>query len=192
MAHIDISTARRLAIDRVITVLRGQYATELAAIKDTGLLLPAPADTDYYTTSPDDPETDNLLHNSDVAVIVWQAGARQLGDIFTGGATTRAQTGLIELDILVLFRSGFHEPLTTNGHALSEYEYMQLRAERYAGALITTLYKYAVEADSVHDIELVSDEAQPIHLQDRPVIGVATTRWRVTQKLAVPQKRPLP
>lgn len=192
MAHIPVETSRRVAIDRIITALRSQYPTELAAVADSGLVLPAPPDDGYFSNSPDDPEADNVLFNADPAVLVWPAGPRVMGTISSGGPTTRAQVSTFELDVLVMFRQALHSPFTTNGHELSEPEYMMLRAERYAGAMIRTLYRYAPEGDAIHDIELVADEALPLFLQDRPVMGIASARWRIIQKVAIPQKSPLP
>lgn len=192
MAHIPVEIARRVAIDRIITALRGQYATELAAVADTGLVLPAPPETGYFSNSPDDPEADNVLFNADPAVLVWPAGPRTMGDISSGGTITRAQVSTFEVDVLIMFRQALHAPLTTNGHELSEPEYMMLRAERYAGAMIKTLYRYAPEGNAIHDIELVADEALPLFLQDRPIMGIASARWRIIQKVAIPQRSPLP
>jgi len=192
MAHIPVETSCRVAIDRIITALRSQYPTELTAVTDSGLVLPAPPDDGYFSNGPDDPEADNVLFNADPAVLVWPAGPRVMGTISSGGPTTRAQVSTFELDVLIMFRQALHAPFTTNGHQLSEPEYMMLRAERYAGAMIRTLYRYAPEGDAIHDIELVADEALPLFLEDRPVMGIASARWRIIQKVAIPQKAPLP
>lgn len=195
---IDLAFARQGAIDRIVHVLREQYATEISALntaKYSGeLVVPAPADDAYYTDHPD--ITEDQLTNHAVAVHVWTGGPREIVESTTMGLQDYKVIGSIPIEVVILFRPSMREPTWQyNGRVLNEAEYIQRRGELYCGAAINTIYKYACErtADAaILDVELTLDEATPLYLDERRIMGLAGMSFRITQNTSAPLTRPLP
>lgn len=198
MPSVPISKSRQIALDRVAQCLQEQYATELAAIADTNLYLPAPEAAAYYMV-PMDPDEVPLNHN--VAVFIYPAGLRARdSDDGSGGADTgEKQKRNLPVDVTVLCRRAMYDkdnkPVTRNGKTLIHDEVLRLRAERYTGAMIKCLLTYCSRGvGGIVDIDLTDD--MPDILFDResgkPVWGIATAQFELTQKVRVPLSRTLP
>lgn len=194
---IALAQARRAAINRIITVLREQFATELAALNTTmtggALKVPAPDDTAFYTDHPD--ITEYQLTNDAVAVHVWTGGPREIVEQTTHGLLEYKVLGYIPVEVVVLYRLNLQEPYTEGGRALNQAQIMQLRGEIYSGAIINTLYKYACERTAnaaISDIQIQLDEATPLYIDELPVLGLAGLSFKITQNTSAPLTRPLP
>lgn len=194
MSAIDVAVAKRVGLERIITVLKAQYSTFLDDIKDTGLPLPAPGADAYYQDNLNNDFKSRLLVNENVKCFVWQASSRRLaGNVESQGLVERAQMTTLEVQLVLLFNLALSDPITYGGRTLNQMEVMQLRADRYSGAMIKCLYRYARDADSIHDIELVEEQATPIVFgKERYINGVASVRVRIWQKCLFPTKAPLP
>lgn len=194
MSAIDVAVAKRAGIERLITVLKAQYSTFLDDIKDAGLALPAPGPDAYYQDNLNNDFESRLLVNEPIKCFVWQASSRKLtGKVESQGLVDRAQMTTLEVQFVVLFNLAMSAPITYGGRDLNQMEVMQLRADRYSGALLKCLYRYGRDADAVHDIELVEEQATPIIFgKERYINGVASVRMRIWQKCIFPTKAPLP
>lgn len=198
MASIETRKARLLATERLVQVMRAQYATELAALNDEpNLPLPAPTDAGYYLT-PEDP--DDVLGNHNVFCFFTATDGRSLDDQFSGGITGNHEWRSFDVACVVMFRTEIHEPVTrTIGVAphdtskkLTEKEVMQYRSEYYVGAMIETIEKYAEDGDTIHEINCIDDAAELYVNQERQVFGMAAAQFRVKQKTLTPRSQPLP
>jgi hypothetical protein len=91
------------------------------------------------------------------------------------------------VNVVMMFKISMHEAIVRNGKTMTKEDVLRLRAERYTGAIIRCLYRHARNADSIHDIDLIDDQATIQQPEDKHIIGLAVTRWSVSQKVSVPQ-----
>lgn len=197
MPSVPISTSRQLALDRVGEVLLAQYATELAAVQDANLYLPAPDASGYFQV-PMDP--DEVIHAHNVAVFIYPAGPRTHDpsqDGSGGRGVGEMQKRRFPVDVTVLCRRGLYDksnPVKRNGKALTSDEVLRLRAERYTGAMIECVLKYVCKEAGIVDVDLEDDMPDILFDEqaEKPMWGIATANFTLTQKVRVPLSRSLP
>lgn len=190
MTPIPISIARQRALDRVTLVLQRKLGEEATALQDpAGLPLSVPDDGGYYMLGT---TQDDGLANRNQAIFVYETSPREVLQKASGGPETYIATTRFSLNVLMVFKIAMHEPLTKDGKAMTREDVLKLRAERYTGAIINTMLKYACEADAIHDIDVIDDQALIQSPGDKKIIGTAVVQFRVTQKVTMPQRRPLP
>ena len=204
MARIPIARARRYALDRIVRVMREQYADRLAIEADAhGLVgVSAPEPEHIFRIAPANSET--IIANADAWVSVYpssgMAPASQRGS--AGAAGYCLDVGM-DVTLLLVFREPIMElpasvarPDGVDPDALEALdlnaELLALLTDVYTGALVHTVLEYSQGAQAIHDIELVRDEAQVLTNEAGDLFGAASVVVRVTQRTTVPNKKPLP
>jgi hypothetical protein len=183
---IPIADARQRAIDRVISALQSRLANELVPLTlPAGLPLPVPDNTGYYGIGQD---PDDTITNRQQAIFVYDSSPREIFETFSGGPQTYGGLTRFSLNVLMMFKIAMHEPLIWNGKEMTREDVLRLRAERYTGGIINAVYKYACRAPEIHDIALLDDQATVQQPDDKRLIGLAVTRWQITQKVQIPQR----
>jgi hypothetical protein len=184
---IPIAEARQRAIDRVTYVLQQRLALELAPlVLPAGLPLPVPDETGYYGIGQD---PDESIVNRQQAIFIYDSSPREIFETFSGGAQTYGALTRFSLNVLMLFKIAMHEPLMWGGKEMTREDVLRLRAERYTGGIINCVYRYACRAPEIHDIALLDDQATVQQPADKRLVGLAATRWQITQKVQIPQRQ---
>jgi hypothetical protein len=204
MARIPIARARRWALDRLVRVLREEYATRLAAEAEAhGLVdLTAPEPEHIFRIAPANAET--IIANADAWVSIYPsspvAPAAQRGSAGPGGYCLDVA---MDVTALLVFREPIMEmpaavarPDGVDPEALESIdlnaELLALLSDVYTGALVHTLLEYGQGGQAIHDIALVADESQVLTNDAGDLFGAASVVVRVTQRATVPNKKPLP
>ena len=168
-----------------MTVLRSQYATELAAIADTDLYLPAPEDTAYKLVGR---EVEILTRrvNFPVVVFYWALSPRITVKRYTEGPLVHRALTTLPIAVEVHARIAPQDNFVATGQVFDPDQVELWRAERYVGALIETIYKHLGNQNDSLDALLTRDEARlDSGTSERP-FAVARTEWLVTQDVTIP------
>jgi hypothetical protein len=182
---IPIETARQRAIDRITAALQERLGQSLTLVTDpVALPLPIPGNDAYYCLGAD---WDDAITNRQQAVYVYDSSPREVIERYSGGATTRGMLTRFNVNVVMMFKIAMHEPIVRNGKVMTKEDVLRLRAERYTGAIIHCLYRFARNSDAIHDIDLIDDQATIQQPADKHIIGLAVTRFSVSQKVTVPQ-----
>lgn len=191
MALIPLGTARRVAIERIISQMRAHFEDEITEARGRLSLSPlpkidVPVDRSYTMVDPE--HLAALPKNYRCWVFVFPDGPRVTVSQSTGGAAFTKQQTTLDINIVVVYRF-FPEQLPQDGDTvvISQDELMRYRAEVYADAMINTIQKYAKSPDAIHELEFVSDVTYPIYLDKFPSLGLARTTFRVTQMVSKPE-----
>ena len=195
MSEIPTSLARKRAVDRIILVMRSQYATELASVNDADnggeLHLPAPEESSYYRAPPQGPET-LVPTNSHVPVYVYPSSDTSVNTRSSGGVQTVGETITWNMEIVIACRASTSKEHTVDGHTVTTGERLWIRSELYLGAMIETVQKYACAGDAIHFVERIGDQPLLMFDQQRRATGIATARYQITQNTRAPKRRSLP
>lgn len=191
MAQINISESRRLALERVRTVLLAQLSTEVAASRAaTSLALECPAPSAVFLQQTIDYTAVARAHSC--FVVVAPDAPRRIVQAASGGPSTYKATSELDVAIALAYQYRPQAPVSVGGVPLQPDEVMLRRGEVYLSALLNTLHKYACDQVSIHDLTPISDVADIIAEDGFPTWGVAQLTLTLTQILAIPQRRPLP
>lgn len=191
MAQIDLAESRRLALERVRTVIRAQLAAEISAsVTASGITLECPAPTGVFLQQTIDYTAIARAHSC--FVVIAPDAPRRIVQTASGGPSTYKVTSELDVAVALAFQFRPQAPVSVGGVVLQADELMLRRGEVYLSALLNALHKYTCDAVSVHDIQPISDVADIIAENGFPAWGVAQLTLTLTQILAVPQRRPLP
>lgn len=174
------------AIERIASVMQANYATELSAIAEYSLPLPAPVANDYFAHL-SEPVPEQALKNASVAVQIYQDSDSSLLQTQTNTPSTMIETQMTVLGVQVVYRL---RPSDTNnliGKAPTVTDVMTARGYYYQAALISTLRKYACDGEFISDLVKLRDHAGVVAFdeEDQPIVGVATAVWEVMQHVEV-------
>jgi len=202
MSAIRTSKARQAAIERMMTVMQAEYDTELAAVQDTGLPLPAPAAKDYFQgfTPPDD-----AIANTESGVVVYfiNQSSRARNSIGSAGPSGHYEKRQMSIAVAVVFKVENYDQskmvrTDEDGNAvrpLQTDEVQRLRAERYLGAMDEVIRKYAADGSTIHDIELIDDMSTTVSVNEEDyygTYGIGSATFQVTQQTQAPNFEQLP
>lgn len=205
MASIPLARARRYALDRMVRVLREEYANRLAieAAAQGIANLTAPEPEHVFRIAPANAEA--ILANADAWVSVYpSSGTSPTGTRGSAGPDGYCLPVSMDVTALLIFREPIMDmpaqvarPDGVDPGALEAIdlhaELMALLTDIYTGALLHTLLEYSQDGSTVHDIAYVSDEARLLtNEQDGSLFGSASAVLRVTEKTLAPRKQPLP
>ena len=197
MSSLPIGGARQAAMERLRLVLRSQIATELTGAIAAhnpalvaGLVCPPPAEDAIYISRTVDPA--EAVRNHGVAITMAPASARRIVQAYSCGPTEQRVHTTQEVDVALVFEAAMQEDIEVAGVPIEQDELMHLRAELYAAALINCVHKYACDADTIHNVELLDDYPPEILDDKRGVWGLCMITLRLTQIVTVPQRRALP
>lgn len=197
MPSLPLGGARQASMERLRLVLRAQIAAELTAAITAydptlvaGLVCPAPAADAIYISRTIDPA--EAVRNHGVVITMAPASARRVVQAYSCGPAEQRVNTTQEVDVALLFQAEMQDPIEVAGVKIEQDELMHLRAELYAAALINCLHKYACDADTIHNVELLDDYPPEILDDKRGVWGLCMITLRITQIVTVPQRRALP
>jgi len=204
MANIPIAKARRTALDRMVRVLREQYATILDELaREQGVFgLTAPEPEHIFRIEPGTSE--NLLANAPVWVsVVPTSPLSPTGVRGSAGMTNYCIPTEFEATALLIFQEPIMElpaqVARPDGTDPAELEKLDLQAELlaflvdiYSGALTQTLLKYTQVRECVADIEFVGDQNRVLVNPDGALFGSASTTVSLRQNVLAPKPAPLP
>lgn len=191
MALINLSDSRRIAMERIRTVIRQEIGTEItASIAATSLALECPAPTGVFVQSEVDFTTIARAHK--VFVTIAPGESRRVEATASGGVDTYKMVTKIPFDVALAYQIRPQAPILVGGIPLEINELMLRRGEVYLSALINVIFKYACEGSAIHDLEFISDQPDLLQTDSGPVWGLAQLAFNVTQNVAVPARRPLP
>ncbi|NRA56926.1 MAG: hypothetical protein HRU13_02235 [Phycisphaerales bacterium] len=191
MSLVPVGQARRIAKERLRSVIRANLQAEIDAAAQASSLTPTPElagprPSAVYITDPDQP--DKLPRNDDVFVYIYEDGPRTIersnsgGPLFFKGQTT--QDMLIALVHRYQLGPEYRDPDDVVPEADVQLRHM---LDLYNAALINCVMRYAKSSDTIHEIELVTDEPIPIYDENLPAFGVVRLTIRITQMVSIPQ-----
>ena len=185
MSYLRKSVAKTVALDRIERVLQAKLEPELEAIADDGCPLQVPRKQDYH--KPGNHRT-NAIVAAPLAIVIEQSKPSRPYDRESGDGTEYTATNDLFVRIQVSFGAGAYSPLTINGKQQSEAEWLDRKADRYAGAILETLCKYARDnTGAIHDIELGNDYTAAQDIEDFGMRGIAVLEFTITQHVSFPQ-----
>ncbi len=193
---VEIAHARRLALERVVEVIRTAFATELATIATAANLdyCPAPEPRHVLRTDPDTPEFLDRV-NANVVCWVFPDQGRDFWTPRSEGPTSFKMDSDVRIDVVILFKAALVDMPTGEDSTKSIQSFeerMWRRAMVYSGALLHTVTKYAKDGASIHTILPVDDDAVPLFDEEqKPMWGLAYVSFGVKQILSVPNVTPL-
>jgi hypothetical protein len=191
MAQISIAESRRLALERVRTVLAAQLGAEItASVAATSLALECPAPTGLFLQQTIDYTATARAHSC--FVVIAPDAPRRIVQAASGGPSTYKATSELDVAIALAYQYRPQAPVSVGGVPLQADELMLRRGEVYLSALLNCLHKYLCDQVAVHDLTPISDVADVIAEDGFPAWGVAQLTLTLTQLLAIPQRRPLP
>jgi hypothetical protein len=186
VAEIPRQHAGRRALERLIKVLRAELEDELALLNDTGNDIPLPGA--YHMLGL---ETDiaQILTASRSACFVYPAEPTLTEAKRTGDGTQRGQIDKTLIRVVILFRApaGIDPAMTFDGQQLTRTEAIWQFADRLRGAALLVLYRHAPNADDIHAVEVLANNADVILLNNNDLTGRAILDVEVTQNVLVPQ-----
>lgn len=186
MTLIPKGIANRRALERLVSILRAQLATEAVALNDTGNPIPVPIASAYHMLGAED-DIAAILAGSGSACFIYPSAPTQSQDPRTGDGTLRGRLDISQYRIVILFKSpAAYEPIAFEGHQLTKTEVVWRIADVLRGAVINTLHKHAVNADRIHEINVISDLADIIVLNNAAQTGRAVIEVEVWQDVSVP------
>jgi len=188
MPRVPIGRAKRLAIDRVITALRDNLDTELAAAITASdvptIHSPAPSDDAVFRVRTINIE--DVVRNHHVVALVYPAGPHRFTTQQSGGLNSYKATAELDVDVFLVFDYALQADDLTDGdgRTLTPEQEMVMRSDLYTEAkrfLVASEGNYGTDAvdailqDGATDIvyqEIVEGDLTPV----REVIEIARTR----------------
>jgi hypothetical protein len=199
MGRVPYAQSTRVAVERVITVLRAELDTEIASALSgrpySDLPMPAPRDEAIYHTEPLNLE--EHVRNQGVAVFVYPDGPKRLVTQQSSGLNEYKATTEIDIVTILLFQYVLAQETTNltddEGVELTMEVEMAKRAELYTEALINCVCKYGCNTGEVHNITPLRDDSLTIYAEERVnLMGLAFASFTLQQLTNVPGRRPLP
>lgn len=186
MSLIPKSVANRHALERIVSILRAKLGEEVDTLNDTGNQIPVPIPAAYHMLGSEE-DIAMILNGSGSACFVYPSAPTQSQDPRTGDGTVRGRLDISQYRIVILFRkpAGF-EPITFEGQELSQTEIVWRMADVLRGGVIECLHKYAVNADHIHEINIISDLADIVVINSSETTGRAVIEVEVWQDVSVP------
>lgn len=186
MALIPKGIANRRALERLVSVLRTQLAGEVAALNDTGNVVPTPIAGAFHMLGAEE-DIERILSGSGSACFIYPAAPTQSQDPRTGDGVQRARLDISQYRIVILFKApGGYEALSFEGHPLTKTEVVWRLADVLRGAVVNALHKHAVNADHLHEINVTSDLADLIVINNAGLTGRAVVEVEVWQDVSIP------
>lgn len=193
MARINVGRLKRVAVDRVVEVLRSQEFRDLVEAEAAFFGIgnqPVPGPEHIFRTESDPRGIEDDPRNQEVAFFVFPETPSRIGNLRSGADNYRAD-GFFEVAIAGTFLPAIDEPILSGGVELDTGEVLTLRGEAYNSAVIEAVYRYACIRDQIHEVALDSNEAAPLYGDMRNIQGICTARFTVTQHAWVPARQPL-
>jgi len=195
---IDIGRARRLAIDRIRTVLRhDMFATQVQA--DATFFgiqkQPAPLPRHVFATDPDPRVVEDVQRNTGVALYVWPESPRTVRRRKSAGVTRHTADSVMQVGVVCIYRQAMQVPPDDpDGLPLDADELMRLRGEAYAASIVEIVTTYAADSagEAIHELTFERDDATPIYVGERALFGVAQATFTVRQEVSIPNRLALP
>lgn len=167
---------------RFVEVMQTNLAAEIAAIEDTGLMMPVPTDPDYYILSTD--QIPEQIWRQEKAVVVGQNRETRLIEEGSGDGTDNANHYRAEVFALVLFNRDGYPNISNTGRPQTRLEWLTQAASRMEGAVTNTIYKYAQDSGAVTSVRLIDSVATvPSKFK---FAAAAHTTWEVDYVATVP------
>jgi|AKVG01.1.fsa_nt_gi hypothetical protein len=187
MPNIAKNIATTEAIRRLNFVLLEKLQSELDKFTvPSGLRAPDP---EAYHLSGERLSEDIIVEHGVVCLIEQVRESSVSADLTTKG-TERAMETRLPVRVRIVFEGpASFEPATVNRQQQSRSEYVQLASERYCGALINTVFAYAVDNYAIQDVTLTSDYSSSAFVpdvEDEVLIGGCIVEFRLLQSVFVP------
>ena len=198
MPDIPIGQARRIAIDRIRTVLRDDvFAARIAT--DAAFFglekQPAPKKRHIFATDPDPRVIEDVQRNTGVAIYVWPESPRTVRRRKSAGVSRFTADSIMQVGVVCIYRQSLQRaPVDPDGFALDADEIMRLRGESYVASIVEILTTYAADSAgaAIHEILFERDDASPIYVGERALFGVAQATFTVRQEISIPNRLALP
>lgn len=185
MSLIPKSVANRRALERIVSILRAKLAEEVAVLNDTGNVIPVPIASAFHMLGNEE-DISKILAGSGSACFVYPTLTRSQ-DPRTGDGTQRGRLDISQYRIVILFKSpAGYEDIVFENHSLSPTEVVWRMADVIRGGVIESLYKYAVNTNHIHEVNITSDLADIIVFNTSETTGRAVIEVEVWQDVSVP------
>lgn len=183
---IPKSIANRRALERLISVLRAQLGAEVASLNDTANPIPVPIASAYHQLGAEE-DISRILAGAGSACFVYPSAPTQSQAPRTGDGVERGRLDISQYRLVILFKApaGFTS-ITFEGHPLTKTEVVWRIADVLRGGAINALHKYAVGANHIHELNVISDLADIIVLNNAEQTGRAVIEVEVWQDVSVP------
>jgi len=171
--------------ERIKQVLVDGLAQDLININDINDILIAPSNDQYWITTGINPL--DVIFNSNQAMIISQQTSASYPKRLTGNQAQSSVLTAITYAVSFIFKwPSATEPVTRLGEELRQFELIDLMADRYKGAMLTTLLRDAVDGVSILEIQLKSDWSDAIAYDSIGVIGRALLQFEVKSQALIP------
>lgn len=186
MSVINSNKATRLALYRLVKVLRAEIETELATLNDTGNIISTPSADSYFVTGTEQEMNQILLANNS-ACFIYPLGPSTVTAPRTGDGTVRAKLHTTIIRVVFLFKKpAGYTTYSLEGKDLTLTEIMLHMTDRLMGAASDVIYKHAVNLTDIHEVNIISQYADVVTLNNNDLIGRAILEVEVLQDVLVP------
>ena len=186
MAPIKAEEAPRRALYRLMKVLRLKLGDELTPLNDTNNIVPVPDADSYFIGSTED-DILQVLNAKGAGCFIYSLGPSIVEAPRTGDGVTRAKLHRSTIRVTFVFRqpSGY-EDYAIDGYSVMPYEILYHLADRIRVAALLTIYKYAVDSDNIHEVDITSQDTGVVVTNNTELTGRAILDVVLLQDVEVP------
>lgn len=186
MSVIKAEEAPTRALYRLIKVLRAKLEDELAPLNDTNNTVPIPDDDGYFIGGSEE-ELTSILNSKGVGCFLYPLAPPTMEAKRTGDGTNRAMLHRSTVRVTFLFKNpGGYEDYKVEGYSVMPHELIYHLADRLRGACLLTIYKYAIDSDNIHEVEIIAQAADLVTVNNDTLTGRATLDIILLQDVQVP------
>ena len=183
MSVINGNKATRLALYRLVKVLKAGMATEIATLNDTGNAIILPT-ADTYFVAGSDQEMNQILTAHTAACFVHPPGPSIVTAPRTGDGTVRAKLHTTIIRVVYLFKKpAGYTAYSLEGKPLTGAEIVFHMADRIMGAAHDVIYKHAVNLTDIHEVNIIAQYADIVTVNNNDLTGRAILEVEVLQDL---------
>jgi len=186
MTAIPVKYATIRATERIRDVIKSYLEGELGAVESVEFPLPTPEQIITGRVTPDD--AFRRLNIDEVGIWVTKQDVSREEATYSGDGEQNEVTWEtpFQITLMVKDRPGFDYPTPPDWDRpmLSE-EWMDRRAEMYKGAIIDTLTQHAVNQTAIHEINVQTNEADVVEVEQMGALASASVIFTVHQDILI-------
>ena len=171
---------------RLIKVFRSKLEDECDPLNDLNNPLFLPANESYFVAG-DDEVMMTILNAQNSGCFIAPVAPSTISAVRTGDGNVRGKIHTTIFRVTFLFKKpGAYENFAVDGVNVMETELMYHMADRIRGGAFLAVYKYAVDTDNIHDVEVINVFADVVTTTNNELMGRATLEISVIQNVEVP------
>jgi len=140
-----------------------------------------------YFVAGQDSEMNRLLSSKDNLCFVVPTAPSVVTSPRTGNGTIRGKLHTAVFRVAFLFkRPAGYESYSRDGYEVTEQELVYHMADRIRGAALLAAYKYAVDEDNIHEVDVLTAYADIVVVENNKLMGRAILEISVLQNVEIP------